>query len=322
MADPAGIAKARPPDSAVASAQRARHSRPVVVHDLLIVGAGPAGLSAGLVARGNGLDVQVLEAEAEPGGQLRLADHPIADVLGRPAVDGPALVAELAAHARAAGVPLRLGHPVRAVSREAEHFVVRGPGDTDHRARAVLLATGTRRRSLGIAGEELRARRPPAAWLGQRVVVVGGGDEAVTTAVELARQGVDVTLVARAALRARPLFVRELYAEPRAEALLHDTVARVEPGRVVLASGRERAVVHVLVRVGVEVVVPPLDLTPRPAQTPDGRLVVDLDHQTTVPRLFAAGDCTVEGSARYASVAIGHGAQVARFVEELLARGG
>lgn len=319
MADPAGAAKA-PRESAVASARRAGHSRRVV-HDLLIVGAGPAGLSAGLVARGNGLDVHVLEAEREPGGQLRLADHPIGDVLGRPAADGPALVAELAAHARAAGVPLTLGHPVRALSRAGDHFVARGPADTEHHARAVLLATGTRRRSLGIEGEDRRARRPPAAWLGQRVIVVGGGDEAVTTTVELARQGVLVTLVARAALRARPLFVRELYAEPRVEVLLHDTLAHVEPGRVVLASGGEREAVHVLVRIGVEVVVPPLELVPAPACTPDGRLVVDHDHQTTVPRLFAAGDCTVEGPARYASVAIGHGAQVARVVEELLARG-
>jgi thioredoxin reductase len=292
-----------------------------VVHDLLIVGAGPAGLSAGLVARGNGLDVHVLEAEREPGGQLRLADHPVVDVLGRPAVDGPALVAELAAHARAAGVPLTLGHPVRAISRMAEHFVVRGPGEVERHARVVLLATGTRRRSLGVPGEELRARRPPPAWLGQRVVVIGGGDEAVTTAIELARQGVEVTLVARAELRARPPFVRELSAEPRVEVLHHDTLVRFEAGRVLLGSGRERAAVHVLVRVGVEVVVPPLALEPLPARTTDGRLVVDADHQTTVPRLFAAGDCTVEGSARYAAVAIGHGAQVARFVEELLARG-
>ena len=101
------------------------------------------------------------------------------------------------------------------------------------------------------------------------------------------------------------------------------------PGRLMLdpssletiGSITEGRITHVLVRVGVEVVVPPLALEPLPARTTDGRLVVDADHQTTVPRLFAAGDCTVEGSARYAAVAIGHGAQVARFVEELLARG-
>ncbi len=286
------------------------------MHDVVVIGGGPAGLSTGLVARGNGLDVCVLESAEVLGGQLRRADHPVVDVLGQPARDGLELVERLQQHVAEAGVLVLFGFRVARVVARGGSFVLHAEDGRTVEALHVVLATGTRARRLGFPGEDRPARRADAAWVGRRVVIIGGGDEATSTAVELARQDVDVTMVVRGALRARPAFEAALRAEPRIEVREGETVARVDGASVHLASGAVVEAVQVLVRAGVEVVVPAIE--PAPARDRGGCVVVDVHHQTTVPGLYAIGDCTVDGPLRYVAIAIAHGVAVARRIEGAL----
>jgi thioredoxin reductase (NADPH) len=287
--------------------------------DLIVVGGGPAGLSAGLVAHGNRLSVLVLEASARLGGALHDAHHPILDLLGVQAGDGPAVAARLAEHARAAFVPLRLEARVRAIRAHDDGFDVELEGEI-LRARAVLLASGTAPRRLGAPGEDYATPGPVAAVLdraaGATVVVIGGGDEAAYSAALLAEHGATVEVLVRGELRARPLFLGPLLNNPQIHVHRAAKIRAIEGGpRVVLEDGRSWQPRWVFVRIGASAALPVLD--PAPARSAEG-VVVDASGQTSIPGLFAAGDLTGPPERRYVAQAIGQGAIVGRAVEALL----
>ncbi|MGH7731546.1 MAG: glycosyltransferase, partial [Candidatus Eiseniibacteriota bacterium] len=120
--------------------------RPPVSADLVIVGAGPAGVSAALWARTMELSVVVLEAGGTAGGQLLHIHHPIVNLAGAPGDDGPALACALAADLERAGVEVRYG--VAAAELDPASMSVRAAGGERFPGSAVLVATGVRRRRL------------------------------------------------------------------------------------------------------------------------------------------------------------------------------
>lgn len=287
--------------------------------DLIVVGGGPAGLSAGLVAQGNRLRVLVLEASARLGGALHQAHHPVLDLLGMRAGDGPAVAARLAEHAQAAAVPIRLQARVRAVRARDDGFDVELEGEI-LRARAVLLASGTAPRRLGVPGEDLATEGPVAAVLPQAadqpVVVVGGGDEAAYSAQLLAEHRATVRVLARGELRARPLFLEPLLQNPQVRVHRGARIRAIEPGLwVILDDGQRWQARWLFVRIGAGLALPHLE--PGPALSAEG-LVVDADGRTSVPGLFAVGDLTGPPERRYVAQAIGQGAIAARAVEAQL----
>lgn len=294
------------------------------VVDFAVIGGGPAGLSAALVAHGNRLRTVLLERSAELGGQVRWADHPIADFLGRPVDHGAELAEVFAQQAEGLGLPTRLGVEVERVARGADGLfrVEYRPGGV-LMARAVLVASGTTARRLGLADEERfglhdRARALGPQLKGQPVVVIGGGDEACETARWLAKDGARVTLVVRRELRARPLLRKAMLETPGVTVLRGAQVVGLEGQgdrleAVRLANGERLPAVRCFARIGVEAR-PPL-LQPDPVREEDGRLRVDAYGRTSVPRLYAAGDLVVTGDRRYISVATGTGAIVGRAVE-------
>jgi len=279
--------------------------------DLAIIGAGPAGLSAGLVAHTNGLHVMVLERSGVAGGQILRADHDVGDVLGQPASDGATLAAKLFAHFSAVGAPITFGADVDRVVQDGTSFAL-----GSLRARAVIIATGTRARRLGITGEEIEVplRHVAASLAGSRVVIVGGGDEACSTATVLSSSGVLVTLVVRVDLRARPQFRDPVLADPRIDILRNESVLRIADGVVELASGAIVPALHCYTRIGVETATPTLE--PDPERLADGRLWVDAGQRTRLSGLYAAGDAVLGAKARYVSTAIAQGVIAARSVEE------
>lgn len=294
--------------------------------DLVVMGGGPAGASAALVAGTNGLRTCLLEAGPALGGQLHWADAPILDVLGHPRASGPELAASFEPQLLAAGVELRTNTRVDALDRAGDGLLVRLEGGETLRARRVLLATGLRRRTLGVEGEALteQARSPrlqAEAYRGRRVVVVGGGDEAADTARGLGAVGARVTLLARAALRARPTFARPLRAEPAVSIWEGAKVARIvrtEDGalRVELEDGRRLEADAVFVRIGAEPQLPRLGFELRRYE--DGRIAVERGGQTSAPGVFAAGDLVYDRGERYVSMAMGSGAVAARAIEATL----
>lgn len=298
--------------------------------DLLIVGAGPAGLGAAVYGASEGLDTLVVEA-GSLGGQAGTSRR-IENYLGFPAgISGSELASRAIVQARKFGA--RSGTPYRAVALEpggpGERHIVHLDGDRQVSARAVLLATGAEYRRLPIsdihdyeglsvfyAAGPLEAQACGAS----RVAVVGGGNSAAQAAVWLSRGGALVTLLHRRANLAETMsdyLIKELdrYAvavRPLSEVVeLHGEHGRLSG--VTLKDGDQLAVEFLFCFLGAEPCTVWLDHTV--ARDDHGFLLTGPDAgaegllETSVPGIYAAGDVR-SGSVKRCATAVGEGAMV------------
>lgn len=303
--------------------------------ELAVVGAGPAGIAAALWARTLELDVVLLDAAPAPGGQLHIVHfHPLA-VPGFEEGDGPALAAACARQLERAGVPCRgdcaaIGLRAAAPGGAAE-VTLAGGGRVE--ARAVLVATGVRRRRLEVPGErELEGRgvsfsatRDQARLAGLPVAVVGGGDAAFENALLLAAAGSEVDLFVRGEPRARSEFRERAAAHPRIRLHRGARVTAILGGDAVAAvrvelGGAEREVPTrgVVIKIGV---LPNTEWCRDAVATdPDGYVRVDASLATSAPGVWAAGD-VIRPVPPSIPVAMGQGSQAATAIRRAL-RGG
>ena len=305
--------------------------------DLLVVGAGPAGLGAAVYGASEGLSTLVVESTAL-GGQAG-SSRRIENYLGFPAgITGAELTTRAVTQARK--FDARTATPYRAVSLEpggTEH-VVRLEGDHEIVARAVLLATGAQYRRLPVDDlaeyEGLTvfyAAGPPEAQLcgASRVAVVGGGNSAGQAAVWLARGGALVTLLHRRGDLHETMsdyLVRELErygvaVRDRSEiASLHGADGRLEA--VTLTDGDRLPFSFLFLFLGALPCTAWLDDTV--ARDADGFVATgdaagaERLLETSVPGIFAAGDVR-SGSTKRCATAVGEGAMAVQFVHAHLA---
>jgi thioredoxin reductase len=294
------------------------------LHDVVVIGAGAAGVSAAIECFDIQLDVVVLEAATSVGGQIDQIPHAVRNVA--PAPDGnDALVDALVSHASILGSRLQLDRPVTRLDLDDGLVVA---GGLRYRARSILVATGSRRRELekmpeGSFGGDVTYLVEPhmAHFAGRPVAVIGGGDSAVLDALALAEAGSSVTLLHRSLrLRARRDLVERIRSEERVTEMAGWTAdglvgsdrlvgveishrdtgerRRLDVGGIVLKLGREPCV---------ELVRDQLDLGAH------GGIVVDATLHTSHPRAFAAGD-VVEGAYERIATAIGQGSLAARSI--------
>ncbi|MFC4501147.1 MULTISPECIES: NAD(P)/FAD-dependent oxidoreductase [Streptomyces] len=295
--------------------------------DILVVGAGPAGLYAAYCAGFRGLRVTVMDVLPQAGGQISAMypEKPIFDIAGLPSVRGRDLVANLVAQADAHGVRYLLGRRATELSYDADgRPVVRGDGGTVVRAGAVVITGGVGTftpRPLP-AGEDFLGRGQvyfvpdPAAHSGHDVVVVGGGDSAFDWAALLAPVARSVRLVHRTARfrahHASVARVRELGVEVHTDAEvsgLYGTglLEEVEIRHRVTKEARRLSAQTVVAALGFVADLGPLqgwglELAAR-------RIAVDTRMATNLPRVFAAGDITdYPGKVRLISVGFGEAA--------------
>ena len=302
------------------------------MHDVIIIGAGPAGLSAALWCDELGLDTLVVEREAETGGQLARVYNPVENHLGVRAASGRELRDLFAAQVEERDFDLWTEAAIEGVELRSKR--VRLASGERLQSIALVIATGVRRRRLGVEGEEEfrgrgvleSGRLERDAVAGEDVVVVGGGDAAAENALLLAEVCPTVTLVHRGrSLRARPEFAERIRGDHRITVFTEATLERITGGERVEAVEIRRAGAikpfrmaarGVLVRVGVE---PNTELFRGQLHT-DGRgyVVVTGEQETSVEMVFAAGDVS-NPLAPTVSGAVGAGATAAKVIAARLA---
>jgi len=189
--------------------------------DVIIVGAGPAGLSAAIFAKLDGWSTLVLEANWV-GGQGAIA-YTVVNYPGFPPGDGALLVENMGKQVASpppAGVGAELKHE-KALSLDAGKLVITTETN-QYRAKAIILAMGSTMQRLGIPGEErfldkgvsYYAKRDADNFAGKKVLVVGGGNTTAKSALVAKSTASEVTLVhRRESLRAYPAMVGRLQRE-------------------------------------------------------------------------------------------------------------
>ncbi len=294
------------------------------VHDVVVIGAGAAGVSAAIECFDIQLDVVVVEAASRVGGQIDQIPHTVRNLA--PAMDGnDAVVDALARHASTLGDRLHLDQTVTRLDLASGEV---DAGTHRYRALSVLIATGSRRRELtnapdGSFGGDVTYLVEPhlARFAGLPMAVIGGGDSAVLDALALAETGSSVTLIYRSPhLTARRDLVERVRAEGRITEMaawtLHmlvgsDHLQGIDVSNAGTGKHRRLNVRGVVLKLGreqcVDLVRNQLDLGTH------GGIVVNTDLRTSEPRTFAAGD-VVEGAYERIATAIGQGSLAARSI--------
>ncbi|MGP9745612.1 thioredoxin-disulfide reductase [Brachybacterium sp. AOP29-B2-41] len=304
------------------------------VHEVVIVGSGPAGYTAAIYTARAEMNPIVIAGALDAGGAL-MTTTDVENFPGFPTgVQGPELMTNLQEQAERFGAEIIYDDAVQ-LDLEGEIKTVTLDDGTVYRAKALIITTGSEYRKLGIDGEEALSGKG-VSWCAtcdgfffkdKEIVVVGGGDSAVEEATFLTRFGKSVTLVHRRdELRASKIMARRAEADPKLSfawnselvsingidkvesVTLRDTVSGQE--RVLETSAVFEAIGHL----------PRTDLVRGKLELDDEGYIVCQGRSTftSVPGVFAAGD-VVDHTYRQAITAAGTGCQAALDAERWLA---
>ena len=305
-------------------------------YDLIVVGGGPAGLSTAIYAAREGMDALVIELGAL-GGQAGATDR-IDNYPGFPdGIGGAELAARLVAHARRYDVELLSAVEVSGIRREPVEIRVATVGGDTYGAYAVIVATGSRYRRLGVPGEAGLIGRGihycatcdgPFYRGADELVVIGGGNSALEESLFLTTLATKVTILTRGDLRASELVVDKVRNHPRIAIHTGVDIVDVEEsgGRLGAVLARDRATGRGM-RITPAAAFVFVGLDPNTAFL---RGVVDLDErgfivtddrfETSLPGVYAAGDVRA-GSTKQVGSAVGEGIAALLAVRRALERG-
>lgn len=191
----------------------------MTVYDVAIIGAGPAGMTAAIYAKRANLEVLLLDKLA-PGGQI-VNTYEIQNYTGMGTINGAELAIKMFEHTQELGITFDYG-TVISIHNEDEYKKLSCEEGHSYTARAVIIATGTKPRMLGVPGEEQFAGKniswcaicDGAHYRDKEVIVIGGGNSAIEEAIYLAGLAKKVTIVTLLNLTADPAACSKLRAMP------------------------------------------------------------------------------------------------------------
>jgi alkyl hydroperoxide reductase subunit F len=275
-------------------------------YDVLIVGGGPAGAAAAVYAARKGIRTGI--ASERFGGQV-LDTLGIENFVSVKETEGPKFALALEEHVRHYDVDIVNLQRAKALRRDGDTLAVDLESGATLRGRTVILTTGARWRMLGVPGEqELRNKGVTFCphcdgplFKGKRVAVVGGGNSGVEAAIDLAGLVAHVTLIEFGAeLRADAVLQKKLRSLANVDVIVNAQTTEVhgDGQRVNAIAYRDRAsgedkrlaLEGVFVQIGL---VPNTEWLKGAVElSRHGEVIVDARGQTSMPGVFAAGDCT------------------------------
>lgn len=300
------------------------------LYDVIVIGSGPAGLTAGIYGRRAGLSTLVIEGNYIQGGQI-LNTYEVDNYPGLPGISGMDLADKMKDHMMAQGTDI-LRARVTGITVEGDVKVVHTPKE-EVQGKTVILAAGAVHRKLGVPGEEEFTGRgvsycatcDGAFFRDKTVAVIGGGDVAVEDAIFLARACKKVYMIHRRdELRAAKSLQEALFHTPQVEMCWNKTVSEIGGEQQVQWITVDSTTGEESVRLDVDGVFVAVGITPDTEFVKDlvqldkgGYIVAGEDGKTSVPGIYAAGDIRTK-PLRQIITAAADGANCITSVEEYL----
>ncbi|WP_440945234.1 thioredoxin-disulfide reductase [Methanosarcina sp. T3] len=275
------------------------------MYDLIIIGGGPAGLAAGIYAVRFGLDTLILE-KSEISGQISMSDI-VENYPGFPSISGLELMEKYRAHAQEAGVKTKITEVLSVRTEEAKKIVSTDSGDLE--TKALIIATGANPKHLDVPGEKEFISKGVSYcaicdgpfFKNKTVVVVGGGNSAVTDALLLSKVAQKVYLIHRRdRLKAAKVLQDRALATPNIEFILNTFVREIVGSRegvkkvekIILQNLnskelRELSTNGVFIYVGIQ----PNTEFVNVEKNDEGFIKTDRWMETSEKGIYAAGDC-------------------------------
>lgn len=299
-------------------------------YDVIIIGGGPAGLTAGLYTARARLSTLLIESGLL-GGTMTTTEL-IENYPGFPqGIMGADLSQLMEDQARRFGLTV-INEEVLKVSTEEDKRLVR-TSESDYYSEGLIISTGTEYRRLGIPGEETYigkgvsfcATCDGAFFRDSRIVVVGGGDSALTEGLFLTKFAKEVTIIHRRdALRATKIYQERALANPKIKFLWNSLVQEIKGGKTVQSIVVRDVKTNEMKEVETEGVFLFVGISPKTQfvrglvkMDEGGHILTDENCETSVEGIFAAGDCR-QKLLRQIVTAVGDGATAAFGVEKYL----
>jgi len=286
--------------------------------DVIIVGAGPAGLTAGVYCARKSLKTLIVSENI--GGQA-LESWAIENYMGYRMISGEDLMKKFEEQVRTQDIRLELDR-VEKILKDDSVFVITTVSDAVLKGKSLILTQGKQPRKIGVPDEEKYLGRGLSIcstcdgplYKGKKVAVVGGGNSAVQTAIEMSSIASSVSLIVRSTIKADPVLVNQLEGKKNITVHLQSHITELHGDQFLksITIAQENSLDQTLDVDGVFIEVggnPNTEILDGFVELNKyGEIVVDIDGRTSRPGVFAAGDVTSVRS-KQIIIAAGEGAK-------------
>ncbi|MBU1727659.1 MAG: FAD-dependent oxidoreductase [Candidatus Omnitrophica bacterium] len=271
------------------------------MYDLIIIGAGPAGITASVYAARKKMNFLVVTGDI--GGQAAWSGD-IENYTGYQFITGPELAIKFEEHMRKYNIPVKEKEEAKEIKKTGDLITVRSAKAT-YEARSVIIASGKKSRELGVPGEKefknkgltYCATCDGPLFSGKDVAVVGGGNSALDAALQLIKIAKQVYIINNtAALGGDPLMRDKIVNAENASVLNSANITSILGDKMVSAvkiiqDGKESqlAVEGIFVEIGL---IPNSGFAHDVEKNQVGEIKVNCNNETNIPGIFAAGDVT------------------------------